>query len=196
MNFLHGEEDKRQNFDMAGLTQDLLDLFRSDGVEDVSASSMSTFARTELWLQSATSEADLRVLVLYNGNIIISRVQVNHPRTGVFTKIMACIEKACTSLHGECIIISGVCTKEMVRWCDKNLYTPVDCICFDSDGVIMGDYRKSMHYREEKPSDGGEDETPGVGDQPEDPDSWTCDDSIYSGSQQTSDEEVVTDAQR
>lgn len=95
-----------------------------------------------IWFSSDESDMELRLLLLMNFRLTVSRVLFAHRRQGTMTKVLAFLENFCKEHNIPEIVIQSVETKEMSNWCRKNHFQPNPSASIQIHDFIMGDYRK------------------------------------------------------
>ncbi len=78
---------------------------------------------------------------IFNGEVIISRVNLGVKRNGIFTKIMKVFVNHKDEFNIHSIRIQSVLTDAMYKWCLKNGYTEVGN---GFEGVLRGDFVKEI----------------------------------------------------
>ena len=97
-----------------------------------------------IWLHTKNYDTELRLLLLMNFRLTVSRVLFVHRRQGTMTKIMAFLEKFCKEHNIPEIVIQSVETKEMASWCQKNNFQPNPSASMQIKDLIIGDYRRCV----------------------------------------------------
>lgn len=97
-----------------------------------------------IWLHDESFEMELRLLLLGNVRLIISRVQFIHRRHGTMTKVYQTLEQFCRDKGVQEISVQCVLTKEMANWCLKNGFEVIPSAGIEMDGFISGDYIKKL----------------------------------------------------
>ena len=97
-----------------------------------------------IWLHDEAFEMELRLLLLGNIRLIISRVQFIHRRRGTMTKIYQALEQFCRDNGIQEIFVQCVLTIEMANWCLKNGFEVIPSSGIEMDGFISGDYIKKL----------------------------------------------------
>lgn len=69
-----------------------------------------------IWLHDEAFEMELRLLLLGNIRLIISRVQFIHRRRGTMTKVYQVLKQFCQDNGVQEIFVQCVLTKEMANW--------------------------------------------------------------------------------
>jgi len=97
-----------------------------------------------IWLYDGTREAELRLLILLNFRLTVSRVGFLRQRQGTMTKVMAILDDFCRREKISEIVIQSVETRAMSNWCFKNGFRPVPSASLEIDGFVIGDYKKNI----------------------------------------------------
>ena len=98
-----------------------------------------------IWLYSEDFTTELRLLLLGNIRLTISRVCFQNQRQGTMTAVIEYLYDFCRQHDIETILIQSVLTKEMVAWCCKNEFRPSLTSSFtNNQGIILGDYEKTI----------------------------------------------------
>lgn len=98
----------------------------------------------EYWFLGCKTETELRILILFDIQITVSRVNFINKRQGTMTEVLAIIEQFCLDNKISRIVIQSVETPEMSKWCFKNDFKPVPTASFDFEGFVAGDFEKML----------------------------------------------------
>lgn len=98
-----------------------------------------------IWLCNEDFTTELRLLLLGNIRLTISRVCFQNQRQGTMTAVIEYLYDFCRQHDIRTILIQSVLTKEMVSWCCKNEFRPSLTSSFtNNQGIILGDYEKTI----------------------------------------------------
>ena len=97
-----------------------------------------------IWLHTPDFEAELRLLLLGQFRISVSRVCFLQRRKGTMTAVLAWLERFCQNHQVQSIVIQCVQTEAMVNWCQKNGFFPIAHSSMILKGIIVGDYEKRI----------------------------------------------------
>ena len=95
-----------------------------------------------VWFHSDDWSMELRLLLLMNFRLTVSRVCFIRRRQGTMTKVMNFLENYCKKHDIQELRIQSVLTKEMVGWCQKNDFSPDENAALQTGDFVIGDYRK------------------------------------------------------
>ena len=95
-----------------------------------------------VWFHSDDWSMELRILLLMNFRLTVSRVCFIRRRQGTMTKVMNFLENYCKKHDIQELRIQSVLTKEMVGWCQKNDFSPDENAALQTGDFVIGDYRK------------------------------------------------------
>ena len=95
-----------------------------------------------IWLHSADWQSELRLLILLNQRLTVSRVCFQKRRSGTMTVVLEWLKSFCAAHDIPSIVIQCVETPEMAAWCEKNAFSPIPVASFlSSAGFVAGDYQ-------------------------------------------------------
>ena len=98
-----------------------------------------------IWLHDPTWEMELRLLLLLNYKVTVSRVCFIHKRQGTMTAVLDFLIRFCREHGVPQICVQSVVTKEMANFCLKNGFVPYFTTSFETEeGLILGDYVMSI----------------------------------------------------
>lgn len=97
-----------------------------------------------IWLYDENREMELRILLLADIRLTISRVCFIHRHQGTMTKVFHWLVEFCKVHHVKEICVQSVETKEMANWCIKNNFVPDPNSTFPMDNFICGDYKMQI----------------------------------------------------
>lgn len=95
-----------------------------------------------VWLQNRETQAELRILTLFQIKVTVSRVFFTNRRCGTMTQIAKILEGFCQNNNIPKLLIQSVGTPAMSNWCFKNGFRPVPGTSFECRGVTLGDFEK------------------------------------------------------
>lgn len=98
-----------------------------------------------VWLHSDDFKTELRLLLLKNLRMTVSRVCFVNRRRGTMTTIKDFLVQMCRSRQIPLLVIQCVETPEMAQWCLKNEFLPNPNASLEIDGVCYGDYIKKIN---------------------------------------------------
>lgn len=96
-----------------------------------------------IWLESKSYKepvTELRLLILSNIQVTVSRVCFKNTRHGTMTSVFEFLKDFCVKNNINQIIIQSVLTKEMANWCIKHGFNPVKSSSIELHGIVIGDY--------------------------------------------------------
>lgn len=96
-----------------------------------------------IWLKSKNHDipvTELRLLILSNIQVTVSRVCFKNERQGTMTSVFEFLKDFCIKNNINQIIIQSVLTKEMANWCIKHGFNPVKSSSIELHGTVIGDY--------------------------------------------------------
>lgn len=96
-----------------------------------------------IWLKSKSYKepvTELRLLILSNIQVTVSRVCFKNTRHGTMTGIFEFLKDFCIRNNINQIIIQSVLTKEMANWCIKHGFNPIKSSSIELHGIVIGDY--------------------------------------------------------
>lgn len=97
-----------------------------------------------IWLHTKDYDGELRLLILGQLRVTVSRVCFIRQRAGVMTKVLGWLEQFCW-VHGiQSVQIQCVETEAMANWCAKNQFEPVPHSSMILGGIMIGDYQKTV----------------------------------------------------
>lgn len=102
-----------------------------------------------IWLQAQNQETELRLLLMGQIQLTISRVCLVNKRQGTMTTILEQLVQFCQRHNISRLVVQCVQTAEMAAWCHKNGFMPDPYASFEVDGIILGNYRKNITISEE-----------------------------------------------
>lgn len=92
------------------------------------------------WLHSRTYTSELRILLLADIQITVSRVRFIYQRIGTMTAVLRWLEDFAKRNHIGKIVIQSVETDAMRYWCLKHGFRPNPSASIEVGGKIYGDY--------------------------------------------------------
>ena len=110
-----------------------------EGVSVIAQSQMSG-----VWFHDENWEMELRLLLLADLHLTVSRVIFRNKRKGTMTELLKMLEAFCVRNQVKEILVQSVETPEMAVWCRKNGFVPDSNASFMSGEVSLGDYRKKI----------------------------------------------------
>ena len=100
-----------------------------------------------VWLYSNTWETELRLLLLSDIKIIVSRVCFKYKRQGTMTAVLDWMIHFCNKNRISKICIQSVETKEMAAFCiAKGFHPDSNASMQGSGGFIIGDYILELRH--------------------------------------------------
>lgn len=99
-----------------------------------------------IWLHDENWESELRLSLLLNFRLTVSRVCFLHRRQGTMMAVLYYLNDFCHKHKIPELLIQCVETPEMVNWCNKNGFSPDPNASFELDGYRFGDYK--MHFKD------------------------------------------------
>lgn len=96
------------------------------------------------WLHSRTYTSELRILLLADIQITVSRVCFINRRKGTMTAVLQWLEDFAKRNHIGKIVIQSVETDAMRCWCVKNGFHPNASASIEVGGKIYGDYVRTV----------------------------------------------------
>lgn len=102
-----------------------------------------------IWLQAQGQETELRLLLMGDIQLIISRVCLVNKRRGTMTAILDQLVSFCREHRIKRLVVQCVLTAEMAAWCKKMGFTPAPYASFAVNGVIYGDYFQDVSWEKE-----------------------------------------------
>lgn len=100
--------------------------------------------RNGVWLRGDNGVTELRILLVGDYHLTISRVQVKYKRKGTMRRIYEVCREFCQANDISQICIQSVISKEMYCWCTSMGFTVNECTYFDAGSFICGDYYKDI----------------------------------------------------
>lgn len=97
-----------------------------------------------LWFRDEARKMELRLLLLADYPLTVSRVMFIHKRPGIMTQLLDILEDFCIRNSVKDILVQSVGTAEMAARCHKNGFTPDLGTSFVKRGTTLGDYRKKI----------------------------------------------------
>lgn len=98
-----------------------------------------------IWLHSKDFETELRLLLLGNKRMTVSRVCFQKRNKGNMTAVKDLLVQMCRSRHIPALVIQCVESQEMVNWCVKNGFVPNPSASLKIGDTIYGDYIKEIN---------------------------------------------------
>ena len=93
-----------------------------------------------IWIRDKGFETEMRLLILADFRVTVSRVCFSNRRQGLMTDIYCYLKEFCKE-HNICqIMIQSVETKEMANWCIKHGFKPNPSSSLKLEEFICGDY--------------------------------------------------------
>lgn len=102
-----------------------------------------------IWLQAQNQETELRLLLMGQIQLTVSRVCLVNKRQGTMTTILEQLVQFCQLHRVRRLVVQCVQTAEMAAWCHKNGFMPAPYASFETNGIILGDYQKNIEIIEE-----------------------------------------------
>lgn len=105
-----------------------------------------------IWLESKNHDipvTELRLLILSNIQVTVSRVCFKNQRQGTMTSVFEFLKDFCIKNNINQIIIQSVLTKEMANWCIKHGFNPVKSSSIKLHGIVIGDYAFSVNTNQQ-----------------------------------------------
>lgn len=96
-----------------------------------------------IWMYADFSETELRLEILPECRLIISRVHFEHKRCGNMTALFSLLREIALAHKSLEIVVQGASTYEMVSWCVKNGFRSVRPSIMMPHG--FGDYVFKIH---------------------------------------------------
>ena len=96
-----------------------------------------------IWLESKNYDipvTELRLLILSNIQVTVSRVCFKNTRHGTMTNVFEFLKAFCVKNNINQIIIQSVLTKEMADWCMTHGFNPIKSSSIELHGIVIGDY--------------------------------------------------------
>lgn len=96
-----------------------------------------------IWLESKNHDipvTELRLLILSNIQVTVSRVCFKNERRGTMTSVFEFLKNFCIRNNINQIVIQSVLTKEMSNWCKKHGFNPMNAASIEINGIVIGDY--------------------------------------------------------
>ena len=96
-----------------------------------------------IWLESKNYDipvTELRLLILSNIQVTVSRVCFKNTRHGTMTSVFEFLKDFCVKNNINQIIIQCVLTKEMADWCMTHGFNPIKSSSLELHGIVIGDY--------------------------------------------------------
>lgn len=97
-----------------------------------------------IWLHSESSDAELRLLILSDKQLIVSRVLFREKRHGTMTGVYRYLARFCKNNGLPTLVIQSVVSEAMANWCIKNGFNPSMTSYVQLPGFIGGDYLKDI----------------------------------------------------
>lgn len=96
-----------------------------------------------IWLESKNHDipvTELRLLILSNIQVTVSRVCFKNERQGTMTSVFEFLKDFCVKNNINQIIIQSVLTKKMADWCMTHGFNPMNASAIKLNGITIGDY--------------------------------------------------------
>lgn len=93
-----------------------------------------------IWLRSPDTWTELRLLILSDVQVTVSRVCFTHQRSGCMTAVFEWLKEFCRKNGIHRIVVQSVQTEEMAGWCIKNGFLSNESTFVRKDSVVGGDY--------------------------------------------------------
>lgn len=93
-----------------------------------------------IWIRDKGFETELRLLILADFRVTVSRVCFSNRRQGLMTDIYCYLKEFCKEHDIGQIMIQSVETKEMANWCMKYGFQPNPSSSIKLEKFICGDY--------------------------------------------------------
>ena len=93
-----------------------------------------------IWLRSPDTWTELRLLILADVQVTVSRVCFTHQRSGCMTAVFEWLKEFCRKNGIHRIVVQSVQTEEMAGWCIKNGFQSNESTFVRKDSVVGGDY--------------------------------------------------------
>lgn len=93
-----------------------------------------------IWLRSPDAWTELRLLILSDVQVTVSRVCFTHQRSGCMTDVFEWLKEFCRKNGIHRIVVQSVQTEEMAGWCIKNGFQSNESTFVRKDSVVGGDY--------------------------------------------------------
>lgn len=96
-----------------------------------------------IWLESKNHDipvTELRLLILSNIQVTVSRVCFKNERHGTMTSVFEFLKDFCIKNNISQIVIQSVLTKEMAGWCMTHGFNPMNASSIKLNGITIGDY--------------------------------------------------------
>lgn len=97
-----------------------------------------------IWLHSENSDAELRLLIFSDQQLIVSRVLFREKRHGTMTAVYRYLVRFCKNNGLPTLVIQSVVSEAMANWCLKNGFTQSRNSYVQLPGYIGGDYLKDI----------------------------------------------------
>lgn len=94
-----------------------------------------------IWFHSDDWESQLRLLILGNFRVTISRACFQNRHQGTMTSVLRYLKEFCQRHNIKEIVAQSVESREMVNWCQKNGFTPDPYASLLIKGILLGDYK-------------------------------------------------------
>lgn len=94
-----------------------------------------------IWFHSDDWESQLRLLILGNFRVTISRASFRNRRRGTMTSVLRYLKEFCQKHDMKEIVVQSVESREMVNWCQKNGFVPNPYASMLIKGILLGDYK-------------------------------------------------------
>lgn len=97
-----------------------------------------------VWFHDEDWEAEVRLLLLADIKLTVSRVIFRNRRQGTMSQLLLILEDFCVRNKVKEIVVQSVETPEMAAWCLKHKFIPNPYVSFSRDDVVYGDYIKKV----------------------------------------------------
>ena len=103
-----------------------------------------------IWLRSPDTWTELRLLILSDVQVTVSRVCFTHQRSGCMTAVFGWLKEFCRKNGIHRIVVQSVQTEEMAGWCIKNGFQSNESTFVRKESVVGGDYffRNALRARD------------------------------------------------
>lgn len=99
------------------------------------------------WFNGDNDETELRISMLADFQITVSRINLINKRQGCFTAVMNVLLDFAKTNKIKRILVQCVLTEEMAAFCHKNGFIPTP-YCVQMDTFLSGDYVLTIAERE------------------------------------------------
>ena len=97
-----------------------------------------------VWFHSENWELGVRLLLLADFHLTVSRVAFIHKRRGTMTSLLSLLEDFCIRNQVKQILIQSVETPEMAAWCMKNGFIPDPNASFWTNNILWKTIEKRL----------------------------------------------------